>query len=72
MRLWPSVVKEKGSNKKKGETYLFLESRKAKSGYGLSFDDRTLDTDSATGRSQGGLVSFNHSLDLSTPINHKL
>ena len=42
MRSWPYVVKEGGSNKKKGVTYLFLKSRRAKCGYGLSFDDRTL------------------------------
>ena len=42
MRSWPYVVKEGGSIKKKGVTYLFLKSRRAKCGYGLSFDDRTL------------------------------
>ena len=42
MRLWLHVVEGGGSNKKKGETYLFLESIRAKCGYGLSFDDRTL------------------------------
>ena len=62
MSSWPFVVKGKGSNKKKEETYMFLKSRKAKFGYGLPFDDPTLYPDSATGRRQGCLVAFDYSL----------